>query len=206
VKGAGVRLVIATTNQGKAAEFRRLIADPRFEVEDLTALADLPAVEETGRTFIANACLKAAYYARGLDAWTMADDSGLAVDALGGKPGVHSGRWSAMHGGEKSDAANNALLLRQLEKIGDEARTARFVCALAVADPRGRIILTATDWAGGRILREPSGSGGFGYDPLFFVESQGRTTAEMSPAEKDGISHRGRAMARMGRLMGMLPN
>jgi non-canonical purine NTP pyrophosphatase (RdgB/HAM1 family) len=199
-----VRLVIATTNRGKAAEFRRLIANPEFEIEDLTAYADIPAVEETGSTFIANACLKAAYYARGLDAWAMADDSGLAVDALGGKPGIHSGRWSEMHGEEKSDAANNALLLRQLENISDERRTARFVCALAVADPRGRIILTATDWMSGRILRQPAGSGGFGYDPLFFVESHGRTTAEMSPAEKDAISHRGRAMGRMGRLMGKL--
>jgi XTP/dITP diphosphohydrolase len=196
-----MRLLIATTNRGKAAEFRRLMGAASLEIEDLTGYAGIPVVEETGRTFLANACLKAAYYARGLDAWTLADDSGLAVDALGGRPGVHSARWAEQHGQEKGDAANNRLLLRQLEQVADAERGARFVCALALSDPRGRIVLTATEWVSGRILRQPAGRGGFGYDPLFFVESHGCTTAEMVPEDKDAISHRGRAAQRMLALL-----
>jgi XTP/dITP diphosphohydrolase len=196
-----MRLLIATTNRGKAAEFRRLLSVPDLEIEDLTAYADIPAAEETGSTFITNACLKASYYARGLDAWTLADDSGLAVDALGGKPGVHSGRWAELHGPDRGDAANNRLLLKQMEHVADGDRGGRFVCTLAVSDPSGRIVLTVTDWISGRILRQPAGAGGFGYDPLFFVESHSCTTAEMPPAAKDAISHRGRAAVRMLALL-----
>jgi len=196
-----MRLLIATTNRGKVAEFRRLLAGMEFELDDLTGYPNVPVVEETGCGFIANACLKAAYYARGLDSWTLADDSGLAVDHLGGKPGLHSARWAQMHGEPEGDAANNALLLRQLEGVCDEKRTARFVCSLALSDARGRIVLTATDWVAGRILRQPAGEGGFGYDPLFFVESHGMTTAQMGAAEKDAVSHRGRALRRLALLM-----
>jgi XTP/dITP diphosphohydrolase len=196
-----MRLLIATTNRGKVAEFKRMLAALEFEVEDLAAYPGVPAVEETGSTFIANACLKASYYARGLSAWTIADDSGLAVDALGGKPGIHSARWAQMHEQGKGDAANNALLLRQLENVPDEKRAARFVCALALADPAGRIVMTASDWVGGSILRKPAGSNGFGYDPLFFVKEHGRTTAEMADHEKDAISHRGRAMRRLAEML-----
>jgi non-canonical purine NTP pyrophosphatase (RdgB/HAM1 family) len=196
-----MRLLIATTNRGKAAEFRRLLSVPGIEIEDLTAYAEIPAVEETGKTFIANACLKASYYARAFNAWTMADDSGLAVDALGGKPGVHTGRWAELHGPESGDEANNRLLLKQMEQVADSERGGRFVCTLAVSDPNGRILLTVTDWMSGRIMRQPAGAGGFGYDPLFFIESHGCTTAEMPPAAKDAISHRGKAAVRMLELL-----
>jgi XTP/dITP diphosphohydrolase len=192
-----MRLLIATTNRGKAAEFKRMADGLDFQIEDLGSFPGVPAVEETGSTFIANACLKAGYYARGLSMWTLADDSGLAVDALAGKPGVHSARWAQMHNEGKGDAANNALLLKQLQQVADENRGARFVCALALSDPHGRIVMTASDWVTGRMLHKPAGSNGFGYDPLFFVPEHGRTTAEMLDHEKDAISHRGRAMRRM---------
>jgi XTP/dITP diphosphohydrolase len=200
-----MRLLIATTNHGKAREFRRLLADFEFEVDDLSAYPSLPAVEETGHTFGANACLKASYYAKGLETWTLADDSGLAVDALEGSPGVHSARWAEMHRAGRGDADNNSLLLRQLELVTDERRTARFVCVLALADPRGRVIMTACDWVLGRVLRAARGDGGFGYDPLFFLDSHGQTTGELAPEEKNELSHRGKALRRMCGLVGRHP-
>lgn len=171
------------------------------QVSDLTQHGDLPVVEETGQTFLANACLKASEYARLLKVWSLADDSGLAVDALEGQPGVFSARWAALHDAGSGDADNNALLLRQLAHIPPERRTARFVCSLALADPSGRVILTASDAVEGTILPEPKGAGGFGYDPLFFVEGLGMTTAELPPDDKHRISHRGKAMRRLIGLM-----
>jgi len=172
-----------------------------FEWSDLSRHPAFTPVEETGRTFLANACLKATGYARQFDTWALADDSGLEVDALDGAPGVSSARWAKLNEAGEGDAANNALLLKQLEDVPDERRTGRFVCVLALADPGGRIILTARDAVEGRILRSPRGSNGFGYDPLFYFESLGRTTAELSPDEKHAISHRGKALRRMRELM-----
>jgi XTP/dITP diphosphohydrolase len=217
-----LRLLVATTNHGKVKEFRRVLAltpspstlgegrgegsSPHpsslvsrlfSEITDLTAFAPIPAVEETGSTFLANACLKATYYARAFNSWTLADDSGLAVDALNGKPGIHSARWSEMNGRPKGDVHNNQLLLEQLKNVCDADRGAQFVCALALSDPQGRIILTVTDQVEGRILHQPAGAGGFGYDPLFFLDSHGMTTAELPPAEKDALSHRGKAARTM---------
>ena len=183
-------------------------ASGSFEWSDLSRHADAIPVEETGRTFLANACLKAAGYARQFETWALADDSGLEVDALGGAPGVSSARWAVLNDAGEGDAANNALLLRRLEDVGDDRRTGRFVCVLALADPGGRIILTARDTVEGRILRAPKGLNGFGYDPLFFVQSLGKTTAELSPDEKHAISHRGKALRRMRELMeraGLVP-
>jgi XTP/dITP diphosphohydrolase len=196
-----MRLLVATTNPGKLREFRELLGAERFEYDDLSAHRDLPAAEETGRTFRANACLKASYYAAALNVWTLADDSGLAVDALDGKPGVHSARWAEMNTAGKGDAANNALLLRQLAEIPDASRTARFVCVLALSDPKGRILLTTMDTVEGRMIHEPRGENGFGYDPLFLIDALGKTTAELPPAEKHAISHRGKALRRMRGLM-----
>lgn len=173
-----------------------------FEWSDLSRHPGATPVEETGRTFLANACLKAAGYARQFDTWALADDSGLEVDALDGAPGVSSARWAKLHGAGEGDAANNLLLLRQMEAVPDDRRTGRFVCVLALADPAGRIILTARDTVEGRVLRSPRGSNGFGYDPLFFVDALGRTTAELTAAEKHAISHRGKALRRMRELMG----
>lgn len=172
-----------------------------FEWSDLSRHPHFEPVDETGRTFLANACLKATGYALQFQTWALADDSGLEVDALDGNPGVSSARWAKLNDAGEGDAANNTLLLRQLETVPDERRTGRFVCVLALADPGGRIILTARDSVEGRILRSPRGSNGFGYDPLFYVESLGKATAELSPVEKHAVSHRGKALRRMRERM-----
>jgi len=196
-----VRLIIATANQGKAKEFREMLGAERFEWSDLSSHHDVPEAEETGKTFRANACLKASHYARHLKSWALADDSGLAVDALRGSPGVLSARWAMVNGTGKGDAANNATLLKQLESVPDEQRTARFVCCLALSDPQGRIILTTQDAVEGRIIDVPRGTNGFGYDPLFFFPELQKTTAELQPEQKHAISHRGKALRRMKALI-----
>jgi XTP/dITP diphosphohydrolase len=201
-----VKLLIATKNPGKVREFREMLGADRFQWSDLSQHPDIPDVEETGLTFRANACLKAAHYATQLKTWALADDSGLAVDALCGNPGVLSARWAAVNNAGKGDADNNALLLRQLEHVSDgPARSARFVCVLALSDPQGRVNLTTQDSVEGEIIRQPRGTNGFGYDPLFLVPSLGKTTAELSPEEKHRISHRGKALVRLKALMGRLP-
>lgn len=197
-----MRLVIATQNAGKIREFREILGGDRFQWDDLSAHGELVAPEETGRTFRANACLKAEHYARALSAHALADDSGLEVDALAGGPGVHSARWAEIHRAGKGDADNNALLLKQLENVPDDRRTARFVCVLALADPQGKILLTARATVEGRVIRAARGKNGFGYDPLFLIDALGRTTAELAPDEKHRISHRGKALKRLRELMG----
>jgi len=194
-------LLVATSNRGKAAEFRDLLDAPDLHIRDLCSYPDAPEVAATGQTFRDNACLKASAHARHLKCWALADDSGLEVDALNGAPGVHSARWAARHDAGSGDADNNALLLRQLADVPDDRRTARFVCVLALADPQGRIVLTTRDAVEGRILRASRGSNGFGYDPLFYVDHLGCTTAELSPADKHAISHRGKATRAMRDLM-----
>ena len=197
-------LLIATANPGKVREFREMLAggsagNSRFR--DLSEFTGVRPVEETGDTFLANASLKASGYAKQLGLWALADDSGLEVDALGGKPGVHSARWAELNGTGKGDSDNNATLLRQLAQVPDDQLTARFVCVLALADSGGRVILTARGTVEGRIIREPRGAGGFGYDPLFLIDRLGRTTAELPPAEKHAISHRGEALRAMRAMM-----
>jgi len=199
--GEAPRLLIATGNAGKAREFREMLGADRFAWSDLASLPAAPDVEETGRTFRANACLKASAYARHFQLWTLADDSGLEVDALGGSPGVLSARWAQVNGAGRGDADNNALLLRQLADVPDERRTARFVCVLALARPDGRVILTARDTVEGRIIHAPRGANGFGYDPLFLIDELGRTTAELEPDQKHQVSHRGKALRRLRKLM-----
>ena len=199
-----MHLLIATTNPGKIREFREMLADERFEWSDLSAHPGIDAPEETGRTFRANACLKAMHYARLFNTATVADDSGLEVDALGGNPGVFSARWAELNAAGKGDIDNNALLLKQLVDVPDEKRTARFVCVLALADGAGRILMTVRDTVEGRVIHQPRGANGFGYDPLFFVDSLGQTTAELSPDAKHQISHRGKALRRMKQLLAEL--
>lgn len=194
-------ILIASTNPGKIREFRQMLDGGEIKFTDLTAHPGLPEVEETGKTFLANACLKASEYARRLKLWSLADDSGLMVDALDGGPGVFSARWAVIHQAGKGDADNNALLLRQLAGIPAEKRTARFVCSLALSDPSGKVILTASDAVEGRILTEPRGQNGFGYDPLFFIDSLGMTTAELPPDQKHRISHRGKALRGLAELI-----
>lgn len=204
------QLLIATSNAGKAREFREMLSGSAeligrmsnpFDFTDLSQQSAYIPVEETGVTFLENASLKASGYARQFKTWALADDSGLEVDAMNGSPGVSSARWAMLHGAGEGDGANNALILRQLDGIPDERRSARFVCVLALADPDGRIILTARDTVEGRILRCPRGTNGFGYDPLFFVEALGKTTAELSGEEKHAVSHRGKALRQMRESM-----
>ena len=198
-------LLIATTNAGKLAEFREIIGPsaggPAVEVRDLSSCPDAPDVAEDGASFLENACVKATAYARHAKGWTLADDSGLCVDALGGKPGIHSARWAEMHGVGSGDEANKRLLRQQLRAVPEGERTARFACALALADPRGRIILTCQASLAGRILNAARGRNGFGYDPLFMIDSLNQTAAQLAPAEKHAISHRGQAMRRMAAMM-----
>jgi XTP/dITP diphosphohydrolase len=188
-----VRLVLATRNRHKVEEMHRILAETGVEVELLTVadFPDAPEVAETGATFNENALLKARAIAEATGMVAVADDSGLCVDALNGMPGVLSARWS---GRPHQDRANLELVLAQLADVPDERLTAHFACAAAVAVPGGEqhVVLGRVE---GRIVRDPRGTNGFGYDPIF--ESQdvpGRTTAELSDEEKDAISHRGRAL------------
>lgn len=186
------RLVLATANPGKLAELARILADDHADVA-LASRAEFPGapeVAETGATFAENALLKAHAIAEFTGLPAVADDSGLCVDALGGMPGVLSARWSGRHG---DDAANLLLVLGQLADVPDERRGARFVCAAALALPDGGQHVTEGVVAG-RLIREPRGAHGFGYDPIFVPDGYDVTTAEMDPADKDKISHRGRAL------------
>jgi XTP/dITP diphosphohydrolase len=186
------RLVLATGNQGKLAELARILAAGRVTVT-LVGLGEYPGapeVRETGATFAENALLKARAMAAFTGLPTVAEDSGLCVDALNGMPGVLSARWSGKHGDE---AANNELVLAQLTDVPDSRRGAHFTCAAALVLPGGREhVSEGTVY--GRLIREERGSNGFGYDPIFVPDSSELTTAEMSPEAKDKISHRGRAL------------
>lgn len=194
-----IRLLMATTNQGKVRELEALLAEPRVELVSLrdAAPADFE-VEETGVTFEENAWIKASAACRATGLPALADDSGLEVDALGGRPGVYSARYAGAGAG---DEANNRLLLEELADVPDERRTARFVAALSFAEPtlgEPARVAEARGVIEGRIQRAPRGAGGFGYDPLFEpFEFPGRTTAEMTREEKNRISHRARAVEQL---------
>ncbi len=200
-------IVVATRNQGKAREFAEMLSGASgVSWRDLSHYPDAGEVEETGHTFRANACLKASTYAQRLGHWTIADDSGLEVDALAGSPGVYSARWAKVHDAGSGDADNNRLLLDQLKDVPDDRRTARFVCVLALSDAQGRVVLTVRDTVEGHILREARGKNGFGYDPLFWIDAMGKTTAELPAEQKHAISHRGKALARLaGMISQVLP-
>ncbi len=188
----------ATTNQGKLREFGLIFAHygrGRFSLEPLAGLGTIPAPEETGATFVENAALKACYYSSFTDDLLFADDSGLAVDALDGAPGVFSARFA---GPEAFDAHNNAKVLEAL--AGQDDRTARFVCSIALAQ-KGKLLGTFTDDVVGRLIEEERGPHGFGYDPLFFYEPFGGTFGETEPERKLLVSHRGKALARLIRQL-----
>ncbi|GAA5131968.1 RdgB/HAM1 family non-canonical purine NTP pyrophosphatase [Pseudonocardia adelaidensis] len=185
-----MKVLLATRNPGKLAELRRMLADARVEVLGLADVPEYPEAPETGATFADNALAKARDAAAATGLPSVADDSGLAVDALNGMPGVLSARWSGRHG---DDVANLELLLGQLGDVPDERRGAAFVCAAALVVPDGPEIVVHGEWPG-RIVRAPRGTGGFGYDPIFVPDGEERTSAELSPQEKDAASHRGRAM------------
>ncbi|MCW2683652.1 MAG: Nucleoside-triphosphatase [Blastococcus sp.] len=193
------RLLLATRNAGKLAELQRLLqsAVPGIEVVGLRDVEEYPEAPETGATFEENALLKAREAVRYTGLPAVADDSGLAVDALNGMPGVLSARWSGRHG---DDDANTALLLGQLADVPDERRGGAFVCAAALATPDGTEHVLERQWRG-CVVRSKRGSNGFGYDPIFVPDGLELTAAELAPEEKDARSHRGQAFAALVPLL-----
>lgn len=190
------RVVLATRNLHKVTELRRIlagVADTGVEVLGLDEVPDVDDVPETGATFADNALQKARTVVTATGLAAVADDSGLCVDALGGMPGVLSARWAGAHG---DDEANLALVLAQLADIPDERRGAAFVCAAALVTPDRRETVVEGRLEGW-VVREPRGSNGFGYDPVFLPVASRLTTAQMAPADKDDISHRGIAFRRL---------
>lgn len=189
----GARLVLASANRHKLEEVRAILAAalPGLDTGAVIGLADLglPSPVEDGVTFAENALIKARAVVRATGLPAIADDSGLCVDVLGGAPGVFSARWAGSHG---DDAANLALLLDQLSDVPAHHRRARFRCAAALVAPNGEEYAEEAEVVGS-LVASPHGAGGFGYDPIFQPEGHARTMAELSPAEKNAISHRGRA-------------
>lgn len=184
-------LVLATRNKGKIEEVQRLISQhaPHIQLRSVADF-DLEDVEETGTTFEENAILKATTIARQTGLPALADDSGIAIDALGGAPGVYSARWSGVHG---DDGANITKVLTEMDDVSDSERGAQFVCVIALALPDGRH-LTVRGEVEGNVRRSPIGDYGFGYDPIFQPAGFDITTAQMDPETKDSISHRGKAL------------
>ncbi len=194
-----MRLLIATMNAGKLREYERLLADvPGLQLETMASLPEPVEVVEDCDTFVGNARKKATEVAAAAGVACLSDDSGLEVDALGGRPGVHSARYS---GEGATDASNNAKLLEELGDVADEARTARFQCAIAVVDADGRELAVAEGACEGRIGRELRGTHGFGYDPLFVPDGYAETMAELGPDTKNAISHRAKAAAKLVPLL-----
>ena len=190
-----LRLILATRNRHKVEEVHRILAATQYEVDiiGLDAYPDVSEVAETGTTFTENALLKARSASDAIGEPAIADDSGLAVDALNGMPGVLSARWAGRYG---DDLTNLELLVGQMTDIPEERRGAAFVCAAAAAFPDGRQrVVEGT--VRGRVVRAPRGVHGFGYDPIFVPDGEHRTMAELDPDEKDAISHRGKAFRQL---------
>ena len=187
-------IVIASRNRGKIAEIRQIFADMPFRMHTLLDFPDAPEIAETGATFAENARLKAMGAAKFVKLWALADDSGVEVDALGGGPGVRSARYS----GDGADPeANNRRLLRDLAAVADPGRSARYRAVMVLATPEGRIVAEAEGSCEGTIAREPRGTAGFGYDPLFVLPEFGQTMAELGLEIKNRISHRAVALRRL---------
>lgn len=186
------QIVLATKNKGKIAEMRALLAPLAIEVLSLENFAPIEDAVEDGATFADNAQIKARYYFAHTHLPCLADDSGLEIDALGGRPGVYSARYS---GDGATDQSNNEKVLAEMAEVADDKRTARFRCAMALVG--ADVNLTANGTCEGVILRELCGEGGFGYDPIFYVAQFDRTLAELTQEEKNAISHRGQAVRKM---------
>ncbi|HTU89912.1 MAG TPA: RdgB/HAM1 family non-canonical purine NTP pyrophosphatase [Gemmataceae bacterium] len=187
-------LVIGSRNRKKREEIVEILGDLGLDLRDLTSWPDAPEVVEDGATFADNARKKAVELARSLGQWVLGEDSGLVVPALNGRPGVYSARYAGKHG---DDAANNARLLAELAPLPDDRRAAYYVCTAALADPGGKVRAVVEGRCHGVMTREPRGSGGFGYDPLFFIPEYHRTFGELSPRVKHALSHRARALAQL---------
>ncbi len=195
------QVLLATRNARKLAELQRILdgalGGGHIELVGLDSVPHYEEVPETGLTFRENALLKAREGAQRTGLPTVADDSGLVVDALGGMPGVFSARWSGRHG---DDRANLELVLAQLSDVADPQRTAAFVCTAALALPGGPVF-SVDGRMPGRLIREPRGHNGFGYDPIFVADLRTRTNAELSDEEKDAISHRGQAFRALAEII-----
>jgi XTP/dITP diphosphohydrolase len=200
-----VKVLLATRNAKKLAELQRILDNAlgggRVRLVGLDDVTPYDEVPESGHTFAENALLKAREGVRHSGLPTVADDSGLAVDVLAGMPGIFSARWSGRHG---DDRANLDLVLAQISDIADEHRGAAFVCVAALALPDG-IEYTFTGEMRGRLVRQPRGSGGFGYDPIFVADGETRTNSELTAEEKDRISHRGKAFGSLAAFLATLP-
>ncbi len=189
-----ITILIATGNKGKFNEIAAELSDLPLKCISLKDLPAVPECEETGNTFMENAVQKARYYSQRFKLYTLADDSGLEVDALGGRPGVYSARYA---GEPCDDKTNNEKLIKELTGVPSEKRTARFKCAMVLVDPDGKILADGEGVIEGIIIDVARGENGFGYDPHFFVPELGKTTAEISREEKNKISHRGKATRKL---------
>ena len=185
-------LLVATNNAGKVRELSQLLSDAPLRLRLLSEFEGVAEADETGATFTENAVLKALHYSAHAGLLTLSDDSGLAVDALGGAPGVYSARYAGAHA---TYAERMSKLLGELETAGDADRRARFVCVIAVADPAGGRVETFEGVCEGHIARAPRGTNGFGYDPLFIPDGHDRTFGELPEEVKHSLSHRARALA-----------
>lgn len=189
-----MQLVLGTNNRKKGLELADLLAPEGFELITLADISGAIEVAETGETFAANAALKACEQARHLKRWVLGEDSGLAVDALQGAPGVYSARFS---GPSATDESNNRLLIEKLAKTPLEKRTAHYVCHATLSDPDGNIQAEAEGYCHGRILFEAAGTNGFGYDPFFEIVEYHRTFGQLGPTVKAALSHRARAVRQL---------
>ncbi|MHC4242122.1 MAG: XTP/dITP diphosphatase [Planctomycetota bacterium] len=193
------KILVATTNIGKIAELKAML-DLDAQWLDLSYYPEIEEIEEDGQTFIENACKKAIGYARATGQWTIADDSGLEVDALGGEPGVKSARYSGdktvNDDGSLIDHRNIAKVLELLEGVPQAKRTARFFCSLSLASPE-QILIETEGTLEGLITKKEIGKNGFGYDPIFFVPHLNKTVAQLTSEEKNAISHRGSAIRKL---------
>lgn len=191
-------ILLATGNPGKITEMRSLFSSTPFSFKGFADLSEIAEVEETGSTFLDNACLKASGYAKQSGLWSLADDSGLEVDALDGRPGVLSARYGGdgLSFSEKMD-----IVLDELNTSGNPSRNARFVCVMSLADTAGSVVFSAEGECRGRIASRPRGTGGFGYDPIFIPDGFDQTFGELPDAVKAKISHRARAAEKIMRYL-----
>ena len=198
------KILVATTNSGKIAELRQMLA-MESQLVSLDEVGPFPEVVEDGATFAENARKKACEYAKSSGLWTVSDDSGLVIDALKGAPGIHSARFCGETSADRSeiDRKNIHKVLELMVGVPPERRTARFVCALCLSDPDEVLIETQGTFEG-MITSEPMGGSGFGYDPIFWIPTLKMTVAQLSPEQKNELSHRGQAIRRLKPLLGKL--
>lgn len=190
-------IIIATNNEGKAAEFKEIFNQHGYEVKTLRDFPEIPEIPETGSTFSENALQKANEISRRLNTIVLADDSGLEVDALDGRPGIYSARYAGEHG---NDEKNNGKLLKELKDVPEEKRTANFHCTLVLVGPEREPLFVEGEISGS-ILTEPQGTNGFGYDPLFYIPKLDRSMAELTSEEKNELSHRGIAIKKLEKYL-----